>query len=217
MKKIYCFFLLLFSFYALSTSQVKAQSLNDRFFIGWGYSYFDYMSGKLASQYKYLTSAEPRIIFGLGASLNMGFNLVEFNENNSLSLNSPITGIFGIGGTGFSIPLTVNYNRGNISTYRTDKVKGLTIGAGAEYNYIGFPYLNVDTEYEKGTRAWVQPVVNIGYRYWDYRNRAREVNLKVGYGTSSYTAVESYDSDILTTVNTPTVSFRLSFVRYFNY
>jgi hypothetical protein len=120
---------------------------------------------------------------------NFRYNLKEFNNNSSISLNVPVgLGLmfseYGFGSINF--PVFFSINTGNISTYSADKDKGFTFGVGFEYYNMAL-FKNPDyKDYSSALdgASWVEPAVNIGYRYWNKRNVAREFNLKLGFGPS---------------------------------
>jgi len=126
------------------------------------------------------------------------YNLTEFNNNASLSLSAiPAIGLGGPlngnnGGLSLNIPLIVDYNIGNVATYTADQDKGFVVGVGIEYTkapLIGGS-ITISSASNQGESnivlqsGWVEPVLELGYRYWNKNNKAKEFNLKVGYGSN---------------------------------
>jgi hypothetical protein len=127
------------------------------------------------------------------------YNLTEFNNNASLSISVlPAIGIGGplvdngvTGALSLNIPLIVDYNIGNVATYTSDQDKGFVIGVGIEYTKAPLIGGSVTVENNYGgptsvaiSTGWVEPVLELGYRYWNKRNKAKEFNLKLGYGSN---------------------------------
>lgn len=223
MKQIYHKISVVLIILLISTQSASSQSLQDRYFSGVAVSYLDYFRGPLLLEADSLRASSMWHLGIITLSYNPRFNLFEFGNNASLSVNAPITVGVGMGGGGFgtfaiNIPATINLNLGNVSTYNSDANKGFTLGAGMEGVYLTQPLVALDEiYYADEKRYWFQPVANIGYRYWNKENNANEFNLKVGYGSSSVDVKEDYNSSEIKTVTGNSVSFRLSFIHYLNY
>jgi hypothetical protein len=201
---------------SFSSFSASAQSFQDRYFKGAGFSFFDVMQGPLttSSDSSEVYSASNVSIISL--SFTQRLNLIELGNNSSFSADLPLTAGFGSAGLSIVAPFTINYNLGNISTYNSDSNKGFMIGAGMEYIFLAKN--GPDNEgVENVKKSWVQPVGNIAYRFWNKANKAREVNLKVGYGSTSAPMRATNFPVTYETVTQPTYSFRLSFTQYFNY
>lgn len=201
---------------SISSSNASAQSFNDRYFKGVGFSAFDVMKGPItpdADSSQILSASNVSLV---SISFTQRLNLLELGNNNSFSADLPLTVGYGTAGLSFVAPFTINYNLGNISTYNSDSNKGFMMGAGIEYIFLA----NNGLGYEGDTnikKSWVQPVGNIAYRFWNKANKAREINFKLGYGSSSAPLRESSFPTTYSTVKESTYSFRISFTQYFNY
>lgn len=139
------------------------------------------------------------------------YNIHELSSNSSLSISAPLSlglsassnadpngtnnssyssyGSSEIGGYGsLNVPLFFEFNYGNGATYSSDKDRGIVIGAGFEYvmnPIIGGMYMEDDNKLMVfAPKSWFQPAFEIGYRYWNRNNKAREINLKYGAGFS---------------------------------
>ncbi|HXP53199.1 MAG TPA: hypothetical protein VN922_24865 [Bacteroidia bacterium] len=134
------------------------------------------------------------------------YNITEMNNNMSLSVSvfpglglSASTSTFNgdnssaSGGTGalfLNIPVFIDLNIGNVATYSSDQDKGFVVGLGIEYtkapllatNPTGYIDARGDTGPLVITSGWIEPVIELGYRYWNKKNKAKEFNLKFGYG-----------------------------------
>lgn len=219
MKQLYSTVFLLIVFVLFSVQSASAQSLKDRYFSGFGTSFFDTYNAPLSMTSDSTSTGSYGNVSLITVSYISRFNLVEFGKSTSISADAPIAvGGLGAGGLAFNIPLTLNLNIGNVSTYSTDANKGFTIGAGIEYVYLTGPFAE-DNKYDfaEHNNSWFQPVANVGYRYWNKRNKATEINLKLGYGSSSLTPLKSYSSEPIEEVTAKTFSTRLAFVYYLNY
>ena len=145
--------------------------------------------------------------------LRFRLNIAEFSANQSLSISAIPTIGLGLsssstsynydGATGFgsiAIPVILEYNGGNIATFRSDKDKGVVLGLGIEYVKAPLTVATGDFALSDATYAppstWVEPVFEIGYRYWNKRNKAKEFNLQVGYGGKTYSVCLSWNKYI---------------------
>ena len=196
----------------------SAQEFKDKFFFSNGFSiYTDLVFG-----------LEPVEGSGAGGisiftyTPNFRYNLTEFDDNSSLSLNVPIgiglmTSEFGFGS--INVPLYIAYNSGNISTYSADKNKGFTIGIGIEYYNMA---VFLDDKYDSGdaisdAASWIGPCANIGYRYWNKKNIAREFNLKVGFGPSTTYEYTDFNGANREYEIGSATSVKFTWFRYLNY
>lgn len=204
--------LLAFTANAKNAGTDSAKASNKKFFTEWGYSVLLGFSNSPASTFTTYAYGSPYATYSTNFfTLDMfsllfrfRYNLIELNKDQALSLSALPT--FGLGvsfGTSintdevafcsFDLPLILDYNIGNVSTYNTEKENGFVVGAGVEYTkapLIGGVILG--TWYDKNGNAfianpmtsWVEPVVELGYRYWNKNNKAVGYNLKVGFGNA---------------------------------
>lgn len=126
------------------------------------------------------------------------YNLFRINDDHSLSLDMPVAlGLNSVlcddGTRGFlslSVPLMLEFNAGAASNFSTLKWKGWMIGVGAEFNM--FPLISKE-KYSYSDAAlnihtvtadhkWVQPAIEVAYRWINTDQNTREINLKAGYG-----------------------------------
>lgn len=164
------------------------------------------------------------IYFGL----DNHFTLKEFNKEKSLSLN-----VYPTIGLGFSlnrflnltVPVMLCYNVGAVSTYKSKRDGGVSLGIGAEYINPGvFKISETDIwsegdermGYKKSASAFIQPCASIGLRYYTRGDHAQELNLKFGYHSE-----KPYDmyKEMPASENKSNGSFwfRLSMVNYIRY
>lgn len=209
----------------LGSSQVQAQEFKDKFFFAHGFSIFTeaFFGRKIVYPILdpiYFNEQPSTPIPGWSYftyTPNFRYNLTEFDDNSSLSVNVPVglglmVSEYGFGSINF--PVYLAYNVGNISTYKSDKNKGFTIGLGFEYYNMALfknnDFLGADANLHS---SWVEPCVNIGYRYWNSKNLAKEFNLKLGFGPSNTTTV----SGVTAYEETSTVVVKLTWFRYLSY
>ena len=117
-----------------------------------------------------------------GYTLNTRLIIAEVNNNTSVSLDAPLSLAASVSSAGFgsiSVPIMLSFNFGNIATSTADKDKGIVLGFGAQY--INSAILQKADLNPFLKKSWIQPCMNLGYRYWNKRNKAREINLKLAY------------------------------------
>lgn len=119
-------------------------------------------------------------------------------------------------GYALQIPLTVNYYQGHLATKYATKDFGFNVGFGVEINRLLFILDDYDENsmilyrngrFERDQKNFVQPVLNMGFSYWNNNELARTVNFQVGFGNVFEFYGESYTRP----------SFRLSLHKYINY
>ena len=173
----------------------------------------------------------------------VGFNnhyiLKKINEDQSLSLNVfPTLGFSvmlskGLGEVlmekifNLTVPVFLNYNIGNVATFDTKKEKGFTVGVGGEFVIPGLIPISESADqdawlFEEGvgrddfpTKPYLQPSVNLGYRYFNKNEAACEFNLRYSFRT-----MDNYDKYNLAPAGnekTLTQWFKLSYIRYIGY
>ncbi|MBI4647236.1 MAG: hypothetical protein HY738_11780 [Bacteroidia bacterium] len=113
-------------------------------------------------------------------------NIVEFNDNASLSITNPISVSLGMSfrngysGMGYlNIPLLAEFNFYNGATFKTDKDHGLSAGLGAEF--ICAPVMPLFFE---SAQYWIQPAASIGYSFWTAKNTPMHLGFKYGFRPS---------------------------------
>jgi hypothetical protein len=205
------------SFAQNSNSSASSSGSDKKLFFGFGYSPFLSVAGGPVTNYvDYSTVYAPYSGGGQPVSVaanyfnydfvafvfDVRYNLTEFNNNSSLSAAAvPDIGL-GIGGgtsgefanalgiLSFNLPVMVEYNIGNVSTYTADQDKGFVIGVGFEVTaaplipIVHVAYTDVDnnTQTMAPANVWAEPCFELGYRHWNKNNKAKEINLKVGVG-----------------------------------
>ena len=159
----------------------------------------------------------------LSYTINPRLNLYEFSERSSVSVETPMSlslhiSPLGIGSV--NVPVILAYNYGTVATHYSGMSKGFSAGLGLEYTQVGLLKL----KQEEGVApkySWMQPVMVMGYRYRTRRYKAKEINLKVGYGEAERVPLKQTDA-LMQTINSRsmpnrTMSLKISFVRYINY
>jgi len=139
------------------------------------------------------------------------YNIKEPNDDRSLGISAtPALGFIltyeeGVGL--FNLPFQLEYAFGAGSTYSSSADKGGYIGGGFEISRLPLIY-----DGEKTT--WVQPVLSTGLRYWNRKNRMREVNLKFGFALGNDPAPSSNPN---AGIILPPISLRLSWCYFIAY
>ncbi len=168
--------------------------------------------------------------FSLGIEPRYNFHVR--SEDEAFALSMPIS--FGIGQTlpennevggklGFGslqVPLFLKYYIGNGATYDSEKMYGLSVGAGIEYNKLALVSYETASEYKDN--GFVLPVFSLGFHTWR-NNSPFEVNIKYGHGKVSEYDID-YNGNPLRDANnfpisrkTRASSFKITFVNYLNY
>ncbi len=130
----------------------------------------------------------------------MRYSIWFMDDSHSLSITMPLT--FGLSyltandGSGaygsLSVPLMLQYHSGVASNFETPQIKGWMVGLGAELNI--FPLISSEQFKPKKSpnreeliyakHNWIQPAVEVSYRWLNKDDNCREVNLRGGYGFS---------------------------------
>ena len=195
------------------TDSLAGSSYSDdpRWYFSFGISaYSDYMSGKPTqvpvydSAHEYTSgyfAPHQYSNFNLFTfTYSIRYNIYRINDDHSISLNIPIAlGLNSVlcddGSRGYlslSVPLMLEFNSGAASNFSTLKWKGWMVGAGAEFNIFPliskeqYTYRDASSNLQtaKADHKWIQPAVEVAYRWINTDQNTREVNLKVGYGFS---------------------------------
>lgn len=229
--RLTCLFFVLMM--AQSNAQVTDFMWHRGFFFGQtALPAFNYFPDSLSQQFGFEDSTSMTNRRALQFGLNWGarVNLYNFDDEHSLSLHADVLAsvylendVFGQNETGFSevsyglqIPVFVNYNIGHMSTKNSAANHGFAVGLGIELNAFRYEIDNVDYSgfstydrslVEANTNFWVQPVLNLGYRFWKDGIDARELNLQLGYGYV----------DRLSTGTSYRPNIRLSYHKFINY
>lgn len=208
----------------ISTSAFS-QGLKDRYFSSIGSTYFlDVFTTPVKSETffdEYSQEYETEYSRSLGFSYftfmyRARLNVMQLSEDMAISASlTPALGISvsdaGIGS--FNMPLLISAELGAGSTYSSASNLGFSIGAGAEYTNAGLINSDLGDSYIGYTKSWVQPVVATGIRYWNKRNKLREINIKYGFGDKK--PYQEYQGDEV--VDKRSMTVRLSFMYMLNY
>ena len=177
---------------------------------------------------------------GIGiASFHWGFrfNLRKFSDDNalSLSLNPGFAlgpwldrGIKdGVGVGMINMPLLISYDMGAGATYGSIKDRGGFIAGGVEFYKTPIIFVtnhfllnNHDPNLKKRS-LWMEPVLNVGYRYWHksvftQKEKLRVVGLKFGMGGKRpFREIDSYGTS--TEIERNSWSIRLYFSTFLGF
>lgn len=182
---------------------------------------------QFTNSYEY--PASTSLFYGL----NWGgrFNVYELSAERTISIHASVIGsgyissaflqsdpgdVMGDFGYALQIPITVNYNIGHLASRSSSAERGFVIGAGLEINRL-FSVWEREESYknysfysgvaEEGAWNYMQPVLNIGYRYWNSNDSPRELNLQIGFGARDQLSFGTFARP----------SARLSLLKYINY
>ncbi len=171
----------------------------------------------------------PVLISFLTIGFNNQFVVKKFGDDKSLSVNVFPTVALSFTvrrAVSFTLPVFLQFNSGNVSTFDTKKETGFTVGVGAEYVNVGLVNLAGTAEDDflfddnlgvQGYEAisYIQPAANIGYRFFNKNEIARELNFRYSFKTiDTYAAFGQLPAG-----ETSALSqwFRLSYIRYIGY
>jgi len=169
------------------------------------------------------TTVQPQQIFSVAdftLSFQMNTLLKEFNANKSISLNIAPGFRYTNDITGFvssSLPVTINYNAGTLSSRNTKSRFGFTFGLGVLFQTTGLIQKPGSSEY--GPYVYEQGCFQSGYRYLGRKGRANEINFQVGLGASkTYNAQpNSHNLYPYAPSESITTSYKITFIKYLNY
>lgn len=204
--------------------------VGQKFMIGYGLSAYTDLAfvSAVNADYEVPTST----LFSLvSLSAEMKYNVKEFNSDMALSVAaSPGLGLmssmFGTGnGVGnLKIPVYLQLDFGNLSTFESMKDKGFGIGLGIEYHNLGLFGGNSSDENNTNVAPVIAPAARLGYRYFNRNNNSREIALKIGLPAKTdaefETQIQNIDGTFETITATEEVkitSVQLSWIVYFNY
>ncbi len=152
------------------------------------------------------------------------YNVHEMNDNSAIGLSvTPDLGlaITAYGAGYFNLPVMAEIEFGAGATYNSTAEKGGLFGFGFEMNKLSLINFNNigssgSTEHIVQPRNfWVQPVLTTGIRYWNKKNKMKEVNLKFGFGAKNDVLPATYETN--GGFRFPPITLRLSFVTFLNY
>lgn len=172
---------------------------NDAIFhsIGWT-TYLDYSEGPPTTAIIPADQFSPAITVYAqerGVSIftmlyNFRYNLKELSEDAAISLSAtPALGVYTSitnngGGIGhFNLPLTLGWEYGAGSTYNSAKSTGTFFRAGWEYTAAPLAAVTSQSRVES-KKSWGALSLQSGIRYYNKKNRMRELNVKYARGAS---------------------------------
>jgi len=187
------------------TGHSGAQETKDRTFSSLGFSpYTDVMVSPSKTYTVDAGTTNEATYSGqyIGVSLftfiyNYRYNLSEPSDNSAFTASAiPALGVF-FGDNGgkndgfgsFNLPLMLGYEFGAGSTYNSISNAGGFIRLGLEWTLA--PMIGIDNNDGADIpNSWVEPVAQAGVRYWNKKNKLREIHVKYGMGAAA-------ESDIL--------------------
>lgn len=226
----------------LSFQNSNAQSFKDRYIWGFGITslldvdilpgsvevvegdVYTQDNGLVIQRDTSITEIEATLSFFSFTFLNR-FILKEFSPNSSISLDIPMAIGLNSGSRyfiGCRVPVLLSYNFGNISTYESDKNKGISIGFGVEmmkYLFTQQPpptkLISDPTSLNPPNNLFFYPISNISYRFWNKNNRAREFSLKIGYLPKADDEITYNGQEYF--INNSHFNFKVTFIFYPRY
>jgi hypothetical protein len=183
---------------ALLTSVASAQSDAVFHSVGWTV-YLDYMKAPAYSYPVELSNGEIGESYdqSSGISLftflyNFRYNVKELSDDAVISLSAtPAFGLYtevsdnqsGVGH--INLPIALGWEYGAGSTYNSAKSKGTFIRAGWEFTHAPlFGFEEIENRDIK--KSWGALSLQTGLRYYNRKNRMRELNLKYARGSSEF-------------------------------
>ena len=235
---------------------LNAQGLKDKFFKSIGYTsildFYGLPTQGYVTQISY--NSNNKLVGHYSAFDVVGFsfltiggkfryNIFDLSKNSSISIHVfPSIGLSNASGYdderllgSLSIPLMIGLNYGNVSTYSSDKNKGLGIAFGLEYFNGGLihssntqdeivPYQDINGNshtYTSSTKAKTSfiltPAMELAYRYWNRNNKAKELALQISFKSAKLKADPIFDEVEISDPITSGFHIRLIWQTYFNY
>lgn len=201
------------------------ESSAQKFIIGYGLSFYTdvAITAPVQSSLPDGSTADTQFDFSIiSLSLEMKYNVYEFNTDLALSVaTSPSFGISTFEGgmseaSGFGnvrIPVYLQLDYGNLSTFESMKNFGVGIG-------IGYQFDNYGLFGENETLSFGTVAARVGFRYFNRNNKSREIAIKAGL-PKTYTRTHEYfdssDEAVESNLEQKITSFQLSWILYFNY
>lgn len=160
-------------------------------------------------------TAEQFVGIDLGINIRIRYNVLEMNDNSSLSVEAMPslgmeTGIFrgsdDAGYLGFRIPLMFAYNLGAASTYQSESDLGVGLGIGLSAKFL--PTIIPEKGDNKYKSVYFNPCVQLSVRMWnDEEFKIREFFLRYSFMKNGNGFDQGWISDPLSIVG--------GYVKYF--
>mgnify|MGYP006893392301 CR=1 FL=1 len=151
-------------------------------------------------------------------------NIIDFNVNSSLSVGFyPALSLSGslsdnfIGVGTVKLPVYLELNMGNVSTWNTQMNKGFVVGLGIDYRITPLYLLHISTQNISTLNAettYPMASFKIARRRMNKKGFARELALKLGVGLKSYAAGTVVNAEI--PLNRP-LSIDICYSKYINF
>jgi hypothetical protein len=180
------FLILIFSILCIGLYSSYAQVSKKYFYAVIGYGAF---SGATISPYIPKDWSNDKSFSFLSLYFKGNMLLKEINANKTVSLDIAPGISLSAGNLGYvnaNVPITINLNRGLLSSYTSDKRVGLTIGLGVNIQTTSFgrwgPPGDTATVFPKAnTMIYIQPCVQFGFRFLNRSGNKNEIVFQTGY------------------------------------
>jgi|ERR1041385_5456879 hypothetical protein len=218
-----------------ATVAVSAQSFKDHFFSSIGFSPFlDFGASPAQVEGPYAdanNNGNPVYIlyqakwsFAPCFAYEARYNLTEPSENMAVSVKftPTLSGMANEGILGLYFPIGLGLELGNGATYQTSANTGFSVTAGYSINMtplIKAGDVNTDADTYGATLKsnWSCPYIAVGIRYWNKKNKLREISIRYGFGPSGDTkptgATTSHSINDLSS----SYNLRVTWMKYINY
>jgi len=218
------------------TVGVSAQSFKDHFFSSIGFSPFlDFGSTPAQVEGPYAdqnNSGNPVYVvyqvnwaFAPAFAYEARYNLTEPSENMAVSIKATptLSGLAKQGIFGLYFPIGLGLELGNGATYQTSASTGFSITAGYTINMTplikaGNVHDDADLYGASLKSTWGCPYIAAGIRYWNRKNKLREISIRYGFGPSGDTKPTGATSPHSVTDDlTNSYILRVTWMKYINY
>jgi len=243
-KKIYASIIFICACLTLHAQDEGSGSFQDRYFSAMGFSPcldFTVAPGKVFYPAYHIDNGDTvcflhqKTAFGIVSIAYEGrYNIFESGDNLAVSIKAKPTlslAAANVGTGAFFFPIGAGLEVGNGATYRTESNTGFTFTAGYSLNVVpliksGEPYdkaegfTNVDIK-----ATWGSPFISAGIRYWNKRNKLREINILYSFNSNdeipagAEQAVFETDGNVAENSHEFAPAFRIciTWMIYFNY
>lgn len=217
------------------TAIVGAQSFKDQFFSSLGFSPFlDFGASPAQVNGPFVdpntgnliyTAYQTKYAFAPAFSYEGRYNLMQSGDNMAVSIKATptISGVAQNGVFGFYFPIGAGLELGNGATYQTTANMGFSFTAGYSLNVA--PLIKESAVTDEASKynvtyksSWGCPYIALGIRYWNKKNKLREISIRYGFGSSgdSVPTIGDRSPQSVSSVSSSYI-LRVSWMKYINY
>ena len=171
--------------------------------------------------------------FGINLLYNLRYNMIVLSKEKAIGLNLQPTIAYSFlyykttqfsadditdddtrGRGNITIPIYCSLDLGPGSTYYSEKNNGFVLGLGVQYFWgPAITSFNGETVPDDLRVSYIEPIVILGTRYWNSRNKLGEFQVKIGYGANGEFKKNGNDA----VVKSRSISLQLNWNKVLNY